>query len=86
MSWANTCFIELTEVEIDDNGNDIFNPIMINVRQIEYIKPSDGTDPKIGCCIMLSGCWIEVKQSYKEVCDILWYQQLVYWSAYKEES
>ena len=86
MSWANTCFIELTEVEIDDNGNYIFSPIMINVRQIEYIKPSEVHDPNIGCCIMLRGSWFDIKQSYKEVCDILYDQELVYWFGHKEES
>ena len=87
MSWANTCFIELTEVQIDDNSNYIFTPIMVNARQIEYIKPSDGTDPEIGCLISTVGnMWIEIKQSYKEICDILFDQELVYWFAHKEEN
>lgn len=88
MSWVQTCFIELTEVQIDDWGDGayIFNPIMINVRQIEYIKPSDGTDPNIGCCINMRGSWIDIKQSYKEVCDILADQELVFWFGHKEEN
>ena len=86
MSWANTCFVELTQVEIDDEGNYIINPVMINVRQIEYIKPSDDTDPNIGCYINTRDSWIDIKQSYKEVCDILADQELVFWFGHKEEN
>jgi len=86
MSWGKTCFIELTEVQIDDDDNYIFNPIMININQIEYIKPHDGTDPMIGAWVTMYNEWTMVKQSYKEICDILSDQELVFWFGHKEEN
>ena len=77
-------FIELTEVEVDDDGGYIVKPILLNVSKIEYIKPSDGTDPMIGCSINTQDDWIEVKQTYKEVCDILSVLDLVFYFGHND--
>jgi hypothetical protein len=84
MSWGKTCFIELTEVQIDDNGNYTFNPIMFNINQIEYIKPYDETDPMIGAWVTMHNEWTKVRQSYDEICDILSDSDLVFYFAHKE--